>query len=100
MPLRGAACSESCTGGAWSAEEQAMHINILELLAALLAVKTFLKDASEISVLLHMDNATAVAYNSNMGGTVSSQVMELAKELWMWALNKDITLTAQHIPTP
>jgi len=28
----GAACADSCTGGAWSLEEQTMHINSLELL--------------------------------------------------------------------
>ena len=75
-----------------------MHINSLELLAATLAVKTFLKKASGISVLLQLDNATAVAYINNIGGTVSSQLTELAKELWMWALDRNITLVAQHIP--
>ena len=75
-----------------------MHINSLELLAATLAVKTFLKKASGISVLLQLDNATAVAYINNMGGTVSSQLTELAKELWMWALDRNLTLVAQHIP--
>ena len=33
-----------------------------------------------------------------MGGTVSSQLTDLAKEQWMWALNKYIILTVQHIP--
>ena len=78
----GAAYVESRTGGAWSAQEQS---NCLELLAATLAVKTFLKEASGISVLLQLDNVTAVAKINNMGGTVSSQLTELAKELWMWA---------------
>ena len=63
----GAVCEETRTGGAWSLQEQTMHINSLELLAAILVVKTFLKDASEISVLLRLDNATAVAYINNMG---------------------------------
>lgn len=78
-----------------------MHINSLELLAATLAVKTFMKDSSGTSALLQLDkkhNATAVAYINNMGGTVSTQLTELAKELWMWALEKDIFLSAQHIP--
>ena len=74
-----------------------MHINSLELLAATLAVKTFMKDVSGTSVLLQLDNATAVAYINNMGGTVLTQLTELAKELWLWAL-KDICLGAQHIP--
>jgi len=44
-----------------------MHINCLELLAATLAVKTFMKNASQILVLLQLDNVTAVAYVNNMG---------------------------------
>ena len=71
-------------------QEQVMHINSLELLAA-----TFLKDAS---VLLQLDNATAATYINNMGGTVSSQLTDLVKNLWLWALDRDLTLSAQHIP--
>ena len=44
----GAVCAGTRTEGAWSVQEQSMHINSLELLAATLAVKTFLKDASGI----------------------------------------------------
>ena len=94
----GAVCRGTRTGGAWSAQEQTMHINCLELLAATLAMKTFMKNVSGTSVLLQLDNATAVAYINNLGGTVSSQLTELAKEIWLWALNKDIFLKAQHIP--
>ena len=77
----GAACARDRTGGAWSVQEQAMHINSLELLAAMLAAKTFLKDVSGVAVLLQLDTATAVAYINNMGGTVSSQLTDLAKKL-------------------
>ena len=34
----GAACAGSHTGGAWSVQEQTIHINSLELLAAMLSV--------------------------------------------------------------
>jgi len=84
----GAVFAKSYTGGAWSAQEQTMHINYLELLAAILAVKIFLKDPSGISLLLQLDNATAATYINNMGGVVSNQLTELAKELWTWALNR------------
>ena len=43
-----------------------------------------------------------MAYINNLGGTVSSQLTELAKELWLWALNKDIHLELsifQECPT-
>ena len=32
-----------------------------------------------------------------MGGTLLSQLTTLAKELWTWAFDKDIGLSAQHI---
>ena len=32
------------------------------------------------------------------GGTVSLQLVQLAETLWLWALQRDITLLAQHIP--
>ena len=43
-----------------------MHINCLEILAAMLAAKTFLKDVSEVSLLLRLSNTTAVAYINNI----------------------------------
>jgi len=43
-----------------------MHINCLELLAAMLAAKIFLKDVSEVSLLLQLSNTTVVAYINNI----------------------------------
>ena len=57
----GAVCDGTRTGGPWSHAEQEMHINCLELLAATLAVKAFLKDQRGVSVKLQLDNQTAVA---------------------------------------
>ena len=62
-----------------------MHINCLELLAADLAMKSFLKGLRGISVLLQLDNSTAVAYINNLGGMVSPALTSLAKSLWLWA---------------
>jgi len=45
-----------------------------------------------------MDNTTAVAYVNNLGGTISPQLTELAKSQCMWALERQIRITAQHIP--
>lgn len=93
----GAACNGVTTGGSWTPQEQSMHINCLELLAAELAVKTFLKAQRGVAVLLQLDNSTAVAYINNLGGTVLSALTSLAKSLWLWALERDIMVTAQHI---
>ena len=63
---RGAVCNGTSADGPWSHLEQKMYISCLELLAATLATKTFLKDG--VSVLLQLDNQTAVAHNNNMEG--------------------------------
>lgn len=49
-------------------------------------------------VLLRSDSTTVVAYINNLGGTVSSNLVHLAGDLWMWCLKKNIHLTAQHLP--
>ena len=64
----GAVCEGVSTGGSWNSQEQLLHINCLELLAAELAMKTFLKSRQGISVLLQLDNSTAVAYIYQQSG--------------------------------
>ena len=56
----GAVCMDVRTGGLWSQTEWDHHINCLELLAAMLALKTFTKSRENVHVHLHMDNKTAV----------------------------------------
>jgi len=45
----GAVCEGVSTGGSWTPQEQLMHINCLELLAADLALKSFLNDQQGIT---------------------------------------------------
>ena len=94
----GAHCNQERTGGPWSAQERTMHINCLEPLAATLAVQTFAKARVGISILLRIDNTTAVAYINHLGGTVSKELVILTKDLWMWCLERNIHITAQHLP--
>ena len=65
---RGAVCNGVRTGGSWTPQEQEMHINCLELFAAELAAKSFLKHHQGVNVLLQLDNLTAVASINNVGG--------------------------------
>ena len=48
-----------------------LHINYLELLAAFLALKSFARQERSISILLWLDNVTAIAFLNKMGGTHS-----------------------------
>ena len=92
------ACQGIDTGGPWSVQEKTYHINCLELLAATLALKTFMKNKTGLLVLLKIDNTTAVAYINNQGGTVSKTLVTLTKELWMWCLERNIHIQAQLLP--
>ena len=84
--------------GPRSPQEQTLHINCLELLAATLAVQTFAKDRSGISIPLRIDNTTAVAYINRKGGTVSPTLSNLTQNLWLWCMERNITLEAQYLP--
>ena len=48
----GAVCQGSRTGGEWTASKTELHINVLELKAALLAMQSFLKNKTNVSVLI------------------------------------------------
>ena len=94
----GASHQSTSTGGPWSPLEKEWHINCLELLAATLALKTFVKHKTGISVLMKIDNTTAVAYINNQGGTVSKELISLTRDLWMWCLERNIHIQAQYLP--
>ena len=60
----GAVCENFETGGIWTKQEQALHINALEPLGLL----SFFKDNKDVKYIrVMMDNNTAVAYINNMG---------------------------------
>ena len=58
----GAICNNVKTNGKWSFQESRLHINVLELKGALLAVQSLLKNHHQVTVSLNMDNSTAVSY--------------------------------------
>ena len=64
----GAVCQGVHTRGLWIPEESLLHINALELKAALFALRAFSNNRRKIHVHLRMDNRTAVAYLLKMGG--------------------------------
>ena len=94
----GAVCNGVSTRGVWSPQEQQLHVNCLELLAVELALNTFVKSHHGISVLLQLDNSTVVAYINNLEGPVSPALTALAKSMLLWARERVILITAQHIP--
>ena len=83
----------------WSTREQVLHINVLELKAALLGTTALTKKLRDCHIQLQIDNQTAVTYINNMGGTHSSQCNDIAKDLIKWAKQQNIWISACHIPS-
>ena len=66
----GAHCNELKTSGNWSNEETGMHINYIELLAVLFALKVFIQEHRRTLIRVYCDNTTAVTYINNMGSMI------------------------------
>ena len=63
----GAICNGISTEGMWSAQERNYHINILELLAVKLAIRTFTKYRDVKAIHLQVDNIVTLTYLMKMG---------------------------------
>ena len=85
------------TVGRWLPEETPYHINCLVLLEVSLAIMSVTKNKAKAPVLLLMDNISAVTYINKMGGTHSSMLSYLAKNLWDWCRTHNISVTAQNV---
>jgi ribonuclease HI len=63
--------------GRWNQEEKVYHINYLELLAIVCALKALCKDKNSLHVQILTDNTSAVAHINNMGGIKSEDLNSL-----------------------
>ena len=95
----GAHCQGLKTWGQWNLIEKSLHINILELKAALLAIKTFTKNKHGVSIHLMIDNMTALAHIAKMGRPTNPALINLAKEIWTYVLDRRMSLTVEYIPS-
>lgn len=93
----GAVCDKSTAQGPWTLEEKTLHINHLELIAALYALQCFTARASGVSVLIYSDNSTAVAYINRCGGTWSRSLSATAKSIVEWCEPRHLSLIAVHL---
>ena len=73
-------------GGRWSQEEAELHINVLELKAVYLSLRSLCKEDSNIHIQIMSDNSTTVA-NINVEADQASRVFNDGSE---WALSKEI----------
>lgn len=93
----GACCGTLTARGHWTLEERALHINALELLAALFSLRSFTRDLSNASILLRVDNTTAIAYINRMGGTHSSRLNGITRKIWQYCEMSQLWIVASYI---
>lgn len=74
--------------------ERSIHINVLELKAAFLALQTFAARKTGIRVKLFLDNKTAVSYVNKEGGTRSAILCRIATEIALWCEARNISIEA------
>ena len=94
----GASLNDASARGPWAGQDRFRHINELELMAALFALKSFTHMASRVSVRLMMDNATAVHYVNNAGGSRSQRLCQISAEIVAWCEQRSISINAEHLP--
>ena len=75
----GAACSNLSTGGNWSLEESQKHMNYLEMLAALLALRLYCKDLQDLTVLFKIDNTSTLSRVNKQSGS-DREIFTLVKQ--------------------
>lgn len=93
----GAVSGQNKTNGRWSEMEKQWHINVLEMLAILFGLQSFIK-IDNLNVRLLSDNTTAVSYVNKKGGVHSRMCLQVAQKIWDFAEQHHIYLVAAHIP--
>ena len=74
-----------------------MHINALELKAALFGLRCFADKLSDCDILLRIDNTTAISYINKMGGIQFRVLNDIAREIWTWCEKRNIWVFASYI---
>ena len=75
----GAAYGNLSTGENCSIEESQKHINYLEMLAALLALRLYCKDLQDLTVLFKIDNTSTVSWVNKQSGP-DREIFTLVKQ--------------------
>ena len=86
------------TGGKWSSNERDIHINSKEMLGVLNGLKHFYMNCTCATIHIESENTTTVAYINKLGGCNSISLNTIAKDIWSFAIDKNLWLVATHIP--
>lgn len=93
----GASCANKKANGFWTDQEKKYHINILELLAALFALKIFARDIVNTQVLLRVDNTTAISCINRMGSVQFPHLNKVTRNIWEFCEQRHLFIYASYI---
>ena len=93
----GAHLENMTVSGNWTDQEKLLHINVLELKAVFLALKSFQNKILDKRVLIATDNATVVSYLNKQGGTHSWDMCLLVWRILAYCNPQNILIRARHI---
>ena len=79
-------------------KEASSHINFLKLKAAFLAFQVLVPSVKGPHICFGIDNCTAMSHINKLGGTRSQKLPNLEIEIWNYALNGNLIISAIHIP--
>jgi hypothetical protein len=85
------------TNGLWLESEKVSHINCLELKAILFTLHALCSDFNNKHIRIMTDNTCAVSYINKFGGCKSRKCHDITREIWLWAINRNIWLSCAHI---
>ena len=94
----GALIESEVVSGIWSPHQAHLHINVREMLAVKLGLEGLATHLTNKHILIQADNTTVISYINRMGGTHSQQLDTLTQEIWVWAIQRGIHLSAVHLP--
>ncbi|KAL0152428.1 hypothetical protein M9458_052151, partial [Cirrhinus mrigala] len=95
----GAVCNGHAASRVWTGPRLHWHINCLELLTVLLALRRFRPLIQGKHVLVRSDNTATVAYINHQGSVHSFCISQLARHLLLWSQHRLGSLRATHIPS-
>ena len=93
----GAVCADRKVHGFWTEKERENNINFLELMAAYFGLKCLAKDARDCSILMRIDNTTAICYINRMGGTQFNYLNNITRDIWYWCEERNIIIVASYV---
>ena len=95
----GAHCAVHKIHALLSSSKKLLHINLLEILAVIKALRAFYPLVVGCRMQVATDNITTLYYINKQGGTHSLSLLYLAIHLWEWCYNHHIFPIAIHVST-